>query len=285
MIKRFYLLIFLLLSLEASSQVDSLYYHNYNFESQYGASGAYPSTDYMQMITRFTPALYPAQLMGVQVWFRNAASPAPFKIIVREDSASTTDANNSGLVYISPQAIANPSSSGAVDSAYSEYIDLSAENLFFTSGDAYAGVTQNLQVNGFVGFALDTNYLALNDRHWISTSQGAAGSWMQFLNWSFIPAQYAITAYFHYLQDGVDAIPDLKKSILYPNPAKDFFNVSVSTPSRCAIFIFDMAGKLQKKFLNVNPAAGSEVSDLEPGIYLVELQCETSVIYSRLIKE
>ena len=69
------MLFFIALCLQAFSQNDSVYYHDYNFESQYGAGGAYPAEDYLQMITRFTPPYYPAQLIGVRVWFRNGAQP------------------------------------------------------------------------------------------------------------------------------------------------------------------------------------------------------------------
>src|SRR5262245_46898513 len=155
--KKIYTILFVTLALQAFSQNDSVYYHDFGFESQYGAAGAYPAEDYLQFITRFTPPYYPAQLIGVRVWFRNAAQPSFYKIIVRSDTSASVSANNSTLVYMSPSGIPNPSSGGTPDSAYSDYVDLSAQNLVFNQGDVYAGVTQNLQINGFVGFALDTN--------------------------------------------------------------------------------------------------------------------------------
>jgi hypothetical protein len=250
--KKIYLLIFIAISFKAQSQTDSLYYHDYSFESQYGASGAYPGPDYMQMITRFTPLVYPAQLTGLRIWFRNAASPAPFKIIVRQDTSSFPDANSSVQVYMSSVAIPNPSSNGIPDSAYAYYADLSTENLWFNSGDIYAGITQNLQQNGFVGLALDTNNMALNNRHWISTNQGMSGSWYQFANWSFIPSQLGITAYFHYIQDGVGVITPEIPASLYPVPAHDFFSVNFPSGSNYLVSVFISPANFKWKFREVN---------------------------------
>src|SRR5436190_2210122 len=126
--KKIYLLLLILIGFNASAQNDSVYYHDYNFESQYGAGGAYPAEDYLQMITRFTPPYHPAQLIGVRVWFRNAAQPSFYKVVVRADTSASASANSSSLVYMSPSAIINPSSGGTPDSSYTDYVDLSAQN-------------------------------------------------------------------------------------------------------------------------------------------------------------
>ena len=279
------LLLFLTSALNVHSQVDSLYYHNYSFEMQYGASGAYPGPDYMQMLTRFTPLAYPAQLVGVRVWFRNAASPSPFKIVVKQDSLSTSDANNSTLLYMSQSPITNPADNGIPDSAYSYYLDLTSENLNFNSGDVYAGVTQNSQLNGFVGYALDSNNLFLSDRHWISTNQGMSGSWFQFSNWAFIQAQFGITAYFHYVIDGTGNISSKILPSVYPVPAHDYVRLSNVPSGNFSISIFDLAGRLQKFFFDCN-SNYLDVSDLQTGMYVVRIELTSSAqcIYLKLIK-
>jgi hypothetical protein len=283
--KKILLLLFLASALNVHSQVDSLYYHNYNFESQYGASGAYPGPDYMQMLTRFTPVAYPAQLVGLRVWFRNAASPSPFKFIVRRDSLSTLDPNNTTSYYMSSSPITNPADNGIPDSAYSYYEDLTTQNLNFNSGDVYAGVTQNSQLNGFVGYALDTNNQFMNDRHWISTSQGISGSWFQFSNWAFIQAQFGITAYFHYVIDGVDKISSEVLPSIYPVPAHDYFRISDFPKENFFVSIFDLAGRLQKNLFNVTNKFFN-VSDLQAGMYVVRIQLmnSTQCVYLELIK-
>src|SRR5437868_7491437 len=120
--KQILTILFIAAALRASSQMDSVYYHDSGFESQYGAGGAYPAQDYLQFITRFTPPYYPAQLVGVRAWFRNAAQPSAYKVIVRSDTSGSVSANNSIMVYMSLSAIPNPSSGGTPDSAYSDYV-------------------------------------------------------------------------------------------------------------------------------------------------------------------
>jgi hypothetical protein len=243
--KKIYTLLFTFFTLSAFSQIDSVYYHDYIFESQYGASGAYPAEDYMQMITRFTPPYYPARLIGVRVWFRNAVQPSLYKVVVREDASAGMDANNSAQVYISPTAIPNPSSGGTPDSAYTDYIDLSAENLIFNAGDVYAGITQNMQVNGFVGFALDTNSVTpFTNRHWISTGQGAAGTWWQFYNWAFMYARFGITAFFSPVSTSVETEVQDNGIKIFPNPADESLVIrDRSLDKYIHVRVFDSNGK------------------------------------------
>jgi hypothetical protein len=241
----------------------------------------------MQMLTRFTPVAYPAQLIGLRVWFRNAASPSPFKIIVKQDSSSTSDANNATLVYMSPSPITNPAENGIPDSTYSYYSDLTAENLYFNSGDIYAGISQNSQQNGFVGLALDTNYLSLNDRQWISTSQGVSGSWFQFTSGTFIQAQLGITAYFHYIQDDVGIISSGIVPSVYPIPARDYFKVKNLPSENFFISVFDLAGRLQTEFHEDASSNSFDVSTLGKGIYIVRFKSEKEdrFMHFKLIKE
>jgi hypothetical protein len=236
------------------------------------------------MISRFNPASYPVQLTGVMVWFRNATSPAPFKITVRQDINGTANANNSTQAYLGA-ALSNPSGNGVLDSAYSQFVDLTSANLVFNSGDVYAGVTQNLALNGFVGLALDTNAnLQLNDRSWISTSQGSQGSWTQFVNWSFIPSQLAITAYFNVLPN---AIAEISRSSFkaYPNPVQDMLFLQSGENEKCIVSLFDIQGKMVKIFPeNKLNAAGYDVSEIPPGFYIVELHSRSGVKHARITK-
>lgn len=268
-------LFFFVLAQQASAQNDSVYYHDSGFESQYGAGGGYPAQDYLQFVTRFTPPYYPAQLVGVRVWFRNAAQPSFYKVIVRSDTSASASANNSTLIYISSSAIQNPASGGTPDSAYSDYVDLSAQNLIFNSGDVYAGVTQNLQTNGFVGFALDTNgAIPFADRHWISNSQGAPGSWWMFNNWAFMYANFGITAFFNSIPTSVKEISEQEIKV-FPNPVNESLVIRYSSQNTEAR-IFDSTGKMiyEKYFsgdVRVNTATWNN------GIYFVRLRNEKSV--------
>ncbi len=244
--KKICTLLLVVLGFQAFPQNDSVYYHDYAFESQYGASGAYPAQDYLQMITRFTPPYYPAQLIGVRVWFRNAAQPSMYKVVVREDASASASANSSFLSYMSPSGIPNPSSGGTPDSSYTDYVDLSVQNLIFNSGDVYAGVTQNLQVNGFVGFALDTNSITpYLDRHWISTGQGAPGTWWMFYNWAFMYARFGVTAFFNPVSTSIAGNSQRDVIKVFPNPADESLVISPWSPGENAdVKIFDSAGRM-----------------------------------------
>jgi hypothetical protein len=243
--KKILTILFIAAALRASSQIDSVYYHDSGFESQYGAGGAYPAQDYLQFITRFTPPYYPAQLVGVRAWFRNAAQPSAYKVIVRSDTSGSVSANNSILVYMSLSAIPNPSSGGTPDSAYSDYVDLSAQNLVFNSGDVYAGVTQNLQINGFVGIALDTNAaIPNNNRHWLSNNQGAPGSWMLFSGWAFTYDNFGITAFFNPITTSTAEIQEQDIKV-FPNPADELLVIgNISLNRNTEVKILDSAGRL-----------------------------------------
>ncbi|MBK5283780.1 MAG: hypothetical protein JJE25_00105, partial [Bacteroidia bacterium] len=94
-----YCLILILISQTISAQSDSVRYHDGGFESQYGAAGAYPGTDYMQCIVRFTPPYYPALLTGIRAYFRNALTPAPFRFIIYTDPAANATGPVTSSVY------------------------------------------------------------------------------------------------------------------------------------------------------------------------------------------
>jgi hypothetical protein len=208
--------------------------------------------------------------------------PSFYKVVVRADASVSANANNSSLVYMSPSAITNPSSGGTPDSAYTDYIDLSAQNLIFNAGDVYAGVTQNLQVNGFVGFALDTNSVTpYADRHWISTSQGASGSWLMFYSWSFIFARFGITAFFNPVSTSVDEIvtEDVK---VFPNPADEGLVISHgSVKENTQLKIFDSAGRMVFE----NYFSGEiriNTSSWNNGLYFVQLRNEKTSMQTKM---
>lgn len=272
-------ILFVVITLQAFPQNDSVHYHDYIFESQYGASGAYPAEDYMQMITRFTPPYYPAQLIGVRAWFRNAVQPSFYKVVVRTDAASSADANNSNQGYISPSPITNPSSGGAPDSAYEDYVDLSTENLIFNSGDVYAGVAQNLQINGFVGFALDTNSVTpYLDRHWISTGQGAPGTWWMFYNWSFIYARFGVTAFFNPVSTSVAGISENDGVKVFPNPADGLLVIGYPLLEKKAeIKICDSGGRVVFEN-NFSDEVRISTSNWNNGLYFIQVRNEETLI-------
>src|ERR1700751_4932715 len=104
----------LIFYIPVSAQVDSVYYHDGVFESQWGSS---TGNDQFRLFVRATPNTYPSQLKGIRAYFRNAAVGAMYKWCVYSD---VTGAANGGVtpMYISSAAIPNPAAGGVQDSAY-----------------------------------------------------------------------------------------------------------------------------------------------------------------------
>ncbi len=256
------------------AQVDSVFYHDGTFESQYGASGASPSVDFYRYATRFTPPYYPAQLVGIKAWFRNAANPSSFKFVVYLDSTGAASGPLAAQDYISPVEINNPSSTGVPDSSYSSFVDITAENIFLNAGDVYAGVTQHPISNGFVGIAIDDTNAYTTDRPW-----AYYGSWTQMINWAFVNGEWGITAYFIPVSNGIkNEIRNNNTSVVYPNPAHDklFIARNPATADEMEIGIYNITGqKIFLKTISENQKQSMlDVSTLSPGLYFV--RCHTA---------
>ena len=204
----------LVVSIYATAQTDSVYYHHGSFQSQYGSSGATPTADFYRYVTRFTPPSYPAQLIGMKVWFRNAGNPSSFKWVIYKDSSGNALGPQSSPDYMSPTAISNPASGGVTDSSYSYFTDFTTENIMISGGDVYAGVTQHPQINGFLGISIDTSNAFTQDRPWVFN-----GGWTRMINWAFIDGEWGITAYFSSIPNSVGKFEGPVFSIpVFPNP-------------------------------------------------------------------
>ena len=235
-----------LISIITTAQPDSVRYHDGDFESQYGAGGAYPGTDYMQCVVRFTPPYYPARLTGISAYFRNALNPAPFRFVVYSDASASASGPPTSSIYISPSPITNPSSGGMPDTAYNYFVDLTSSNIIINAGDVYAGATQYSQINGFFGIAIDTNSnTSLYNRNWISTSQGAPGSWMQMVNWTFIPGEWGVTAFFTSITTSIVKEGTSENNFsIYPNPTCDELFISIAAGEKqVRIILTDESGR------------------------------------------
>jgi hypothetical protein len=280
-------LAFLLSSGKNYAQVDSLYYHDNSFESQYGASGAFPSTDYLQAVARFTPAVYPAKLVGIRAYFRNAADPAPFRFIVYSDPSGSAAGPVGTYTYASTPNV-NPASTGNPDTVYSSYADLSAYNLVCNAGDFYCGVTQYSQLNGFVGAALDgvPQNNAVNDRQWISTGEGAAGTWFQMLQWAG-GGQWGFTAFFDYMT-GTSSIENENQFAVYPDPVIDKLiiqKLEVTGKDAVDVSIYNAIGEKKIEATCAGNPVIINCELLSPGMYYIEVADGAGIYRSKFVKE
>jgi hypothetical protein len=281
---------FILLVQPVFSQTDSVQYHDGTFESQYGAGGAYPTTDFYRYATRFTPPYYPANLVGIKAWFRNAANPSSFKFVVYKDTSGAAMGPVSSVPdYISPVEISNPSSTGALDSSYGYYGDISSENILITAGDVYAGVTQHPIQNGFVGITIDNTNAFTQDRPW-----AYYGAWTEMVNWAFVDGEWGITAYFTPVGIGMIEQGGHESSLFfYPNPTVNdaVITYSLERNSSVTLRIVDMIGHdVMQIVSNEKQEAGKHsavagIKNLSAGIYFVMIQTENSNSVIRFMKE
>jgi len=281
---------FLLIANNSYSQVDSVLYHDGTFESQYGASGAYPSTDFYRYATRFTPPYYPANLVGIKAWFRNAANPSSFKFVVYKDSTGAAIGPQSAVPdFISPVEINNPSSNGVADSSYGYYGDISSQQILITSGDVYAGVTQHPMQDGFVGIAIDNTNAFTQDRPW-----AYYGAWTEMISWVFVDGEWGITAYFTPVNNGVQNISGNDPALfIYPNPANEdavitYWLDKTSFVNLKLVDVFSndvMQIAASEKQDAGNHSVEADLKKLSTGIYFVMMQTESSRSVVKFIKE
>ncbi len=272
------------------AQTDSVFYHHSKFKSQYGASGGYPSMDYYRYATRFTPPYYPAQLVGLKAWFRNAANPSSFKTVVYKDPSGAKNGPVSSTPdYISANAINNPATGGFTDSAYSYYDDLTSQNIIVAAGDVYAGVTQHPNTNGFVGAAIDTsNALGTQDRPW-----AYYGVWAKMVSYCFVDGEWGFTAYFKHTATSVNELNNTLASVdVFPQPAREDAYVSYELKENASVSISVMNSVGEMAILNVvskeSQSAGNytvsiPVGELSNGIYFVRLETNGAQTVKKLV--
>src|SRR5436190_24304612 len=106
--KKYITAAFLIISIPTFNygQVDSIFYHDNQMESQWGSS---TSGDLFGCFVRITPPVYPATLIGISGYFRNADASSNIKWKIFIDPGGSA---NGGVtpIYLSPVAINNPSS-------------------------------------------------------------------------------------------------------------------------------------------------------------------------------
>jgi hypothetical protein len=264
---------FIALSFSAFAQIDSVYYHNYVFNSQWGASGAQPSEDFYKYATRFTPPYYPAQLVGVRAWFRNCNSNSSFNWYVYTDSTGAALGPPANPVYHTTVGYPDPAIGGMQDTAYSAYIDVTSQTIIVDTGDIYAGVSEHLMNNPFVGMAFsDSNHYTTN-RCWVYD-----GGWTEMVNWVFVNGEWGITTYFMPITTGISDVRknDISANI-YPNPSNGNYEMSYNLPSGNGIFsINDIMGRqvYSTAITATNGLKAINTSFLDNGIFYWKLTDE-----------
>ena len=284
--------LFTALSLLATSfaQTSSVQYHTNHFTSQYGTSGAQPQTDNSKIVVRFTPTIpYPCKLVKLKAWFRNCLNPSQINwVAFLEPTGSANGPVNNTPTFLSTGNYVNKAAGGAQDSAYADSLDLTSQNIILTSGDVYAGVTEHLQTNPFIGIAVDTANTSTPDRNWVYS-----GAWYKAVNWIFADASWGITAVFVPYVTSVEEENTVFSSVeVFPQPASDIATITydLKENSSVSISVYNQVGeKAMENVVNKeNQAAGNysvkfPVTELAGGIYFVRLESNGAQIVKKLV--
>ncbi len=257
------------------AQPDSVFYHDGSFENQWGSGGATLQYDYYRYVERFTPPYYPAKLVGIRGWFRNATDPTSTLRAVWYPEP-TGSATGPGVITgtLTSTIYTNPAIGGVTDSSYSLYMDISSYMVTINSGDVYAGVTQHQMQNGFLALAMDNQNNFTLDRPWVF-----AGTWYQMQQWAFVNGEWGLAAYFMPVTTGVDEMKNEMNISAFPNPAKDNTDVTylLKENTNVTMALYNAIGeKVEEIISNEKQNSGSHfvtisTAHLSKGIYFLRL--------------
>ena len=266
-------------------------YHTNNMASQYGTSGAQPMVDHSKIVARFTPTIpYPCKLVKMKAWFRNCLNPSQFNWVAFLDpSGAATGPATSTPSYISTGNYTNPAQGGIQDKAYADSIDLTSQNIILTSGDVYAGVTEHLQINPFIGIAVDPTNASTSDRNWVYS-----GAWYKAVNWIFADASWGITAYFTptTATSAEELTVEATAVEVFPQPANSEATVAyeLKENANVSINVFNQVGErvISNIVNNESQSAGEHfvpfsVNGLAGGIYFVRLEMNGALIVKKMV--
>ncbi len=279
--KYFHFLIFSTLFLNitnANAQLDSIYYHDGAFESQWGSS---TGNDQFRLFVRVTPNNYPSTLKGIRAYFRNAAVGATFKWCVYKDLAGLA-AGGVTQMYLSPNPLPNPAAGGIANVAYEDYIDLTSANLSIASGDYYVGVSESNN-NGFLGLAMDQlpATSAYDNRQW----QFMFGGWNTMVSQAS-SGQFGITAFFPQVATTIGENFQTAISV-YPNPVID--NCTITLPDNfagiSAIRIMNMQGEIVYQEEINSTSAIIDLENLVEGIYILSIQNKNQILNRKIVRQ
>ena len=282
---------FIVSSLLATSfaQTSAVQYHTNHFTSQYGTSGGQIQPDYSKIVVRFTPTIpYPCKLVKMKAWFRNCLNPSQYNWVAFLEPTGAAAGPGNTPTFLSTGNYMNKAQGGAQDSAYVDSLDLTSQNIILTAGDVYAGVTEHLQTNPFIGIAVDTANTSTPDRNWVFS-----GGWYKAVNWIFADASWGITAYFAPYVTSVAEENTVFSSVeVFPQPASSEATISydLKENSIVSISVYNQVGEkaLENVVNNENQSAGNysvkfPVSELAGGIYFVRLESNGAQIVKKLV--
>ena len=217
---------------------------------------------------RFTLA-QPDTLRGVRMWFNSVYEDAniePFTLMVWNDFLDEPDEVLLSLPNQYPGHAANPT-----DFVYYEF-----EEPIVVSGTFYVGTYQKQNVPLNIGF--DQN----NDarEHWLYNT---SGEWREPFLYGAPMIRPVLGKSFD--NTSVREVEQLQFSV-YPNPADqqitvEFGNISHSS---CEAVLYDMMGRQVAEFVLNDNYNTLNISNLNSGIYLLQVKSESQTAMRKIIK-
>lgn len=262
----------------ASAQLDSILYHDAQMESQWGSSTV---GDLFGCFVRVTPPSYPATLVGIRGYFRNAAATSTIKWKVFSDPNGSANGGVS-TIYVSPTAVPNPAAGGAVDQQYTAYVDLTGNNVTIAAGDLYVGAVQSA---GFFGAGIDNapNGTVAIDRQWQWMYLASQNYW-NTLSSQAATGQFGFTAIFSPFAIGINEAVDSRIS-LFMDQLNDVLFIKMPVADLHAeVKITDLSGRLVATHMISGTETMVDMSGVTPGIYAVVVQSAKTAFTGKIEK-
>ncbi len=132
-----------------------------------------------------------------------------------------------------------------------------------------------------------------NGQTWETLNSGMANTYLDQINISCNNYLFALVTY-GYGHDlyrsvlpviaGMNAIDNKSKPIIFPNPAKDVVYIKTNNESsECSIKLFDISGNLIYSLNTKEEQVNISISNLNKGLYLIEISTKSSNKISKLI--
>ena len=255
-----------------------------------GGGGIATSPD-GQVAVRFTPSVYPATLLAIQVYWTNGSHPhtptVSYSVWTSPDGAESGPAN---------QVVANEEHT-VMNRPGFETIALSSHNVVIESGDFFCSIIQP----GQLGLGLDFDQgIPSAERSWFSEDGGS--TWVRldkapnFFPHNFVIRAVIVTDQATAVAEELTPIPhDYMLEQNYPNPFNPETSIQFTIPSlqHVEITIYNSLGQAIRKVISQEVHPGTHTlkwdghddsgSKVASGIYLYKIQTSDFVQTRKMV--
>ena len=208
-------------------------------------------------------------LRGVRMWFNSVfedANVEPFTLIIWDDNGGVPGNELLALPNQYPGHASNPQ----------DFVNYYFEEPFVVSGTFYVGMYQHHNTPLNLGFDQNNDARA----HWLYST---SGEWMEPFLYGAPMIRPVLGKSFDYTP--VPEVAKLQFSV-YPNPAGEQITVVLDNMSNtgCEAVLYDMMGRRVAGFLLNDNYNTLNISDLNSGMYLLQVKSEHQTAVKKIIK-